>query len=284
MRCLVRKKRLPWCEPGSQLQRVMSELRVTIWNEFIHERENAEVAKIYPQGLHQALAEALARRGGLNVRTATLDQPDQGLPGPVLDHTDVLLWWGHAAHDAVKDDLVTRIQERVWAGMGLVVLHSGHWSKVFKRVMGTNCGLCWREAGERERVWVASPGHPIAAGVGDCIELGQSEMYGEPFDVPKPDDVVFISWFEGGEVFRGGCTWTRGSGRVFYFSPGHEAYPIYHQPQIQQVIFNGVQWARPQGRPYHVPLHVPVEVAREKIVTKGPSVHDAAGQLVPRPS
>jgi trehalose utilization protein len=257
----------------------MKRLSVTIWNEFVHERNNPEVAKIYPRGLHETLADVLRQHEDLSVRTATLDQPEQGLPPAVLDNTDVLLWWGHAAHDAVRDELVTRVQERVLAGMGLLVLHSAHWSKLFKRLMGTNCGLCWREAGEHERVWVVNPGHPIAAGLGECIELEHSELYGEPFAIPTPDDVVFISWFEGGEVFRGGCTWTRGSGRIFYFSPGHEAYPIYHHPDIQRVISNAVYWARPQGRPADVPRHVPVEQAKQKITAKGPSVHDAAGRL-----
>lgn len=257
----------------------MHNLRVTIWNEFVHERKNSEVARIYPQGLHRTLADALGRNQGGKVRTATLDEPEQGLPKEILDSTDVLLWWGHAAHDEVKHDLVTRIQQRVIAGMGLIVLHSGHWSKVFKRLMGTSCALCWREAGERERVWVVNPGHPIAAGVGDFIELEQSEMYGEPFGIPTPDELVFVSWFQGGEVFRGGCTWTRGSGRIFYFSPGHETYPIYHHPQIQQVIANAVDWARPQGPPADVPRNVPVEKAREKIQATGHSLHDASGQI-----
>jgi trehalose utilization protein len=257
----------------------MSKLRITIWNEFVHERENAEVAKIYPRGLHRTLADALAKDEGLLVRTATLDEPEQGLPPAILNETDVLVWWGHAAHDAVKDELAARVQERVITGMGLVVLHSGHESKVFKRLMGTSCHLCWREAGERERVWVLNPGHPIAAGLGECIELEHSEMYGEPFGIPTPEELIFISWFEGGEVFRGGCTWTRGSGRIFYFSPGHESYPIYHHRDIQRVIANGVLWARPQGRPADVPKHVPVEQARQKITATGPSVHDAAGHL-----
>jgi trehalose utilization protein len=257
----------------------MQKLRVTIWNEFVHERENAAVARIYPRGIHGTLAESLGEQDGLAVRTATLDEPDQGLPPTVLDNTDVLLWWGHAAHDLVKDELAARVQERVIAGMGLVVLHSSHESKIFKRLMGTSCHLCWREAGERERVWIVNPGHPIAAGLGDCIELKQSEMYGEPFGIPSPDDLIFVSWFEGGEVFRGGCTWTRGSGRIFYFSPGHEAYPIYHQPDIRRVITNGVLWACPRGRPADVPRHVPVEQARQKITAKGPSVHDTSGRL-----
>ena len=265
--------------PTCDDQLPMQPLRVTIWNEFVHERQNADVARIYPQGIHQTLADAISKEGNVSARTATLDQPHQGLSDETLDNTDVLTWWGHAAHDAVEDRLVTRVQERVLSGMGLVVLHSGHYSKIFKRLMGTGCGLCWREAGERERVWVANPGHPIAAGIGHCIELENSEMYGEPFAIPTPDDVIFISWFEGGEVFRGGCTWTRGSGRIFYFSPGHEAYPIYHNPDIQRVITNGVHWARPQGRAADVPRNVDVNQAREKLTRKGPSVHDASGRI-----
>jgi trehalose utilization protein len=180
----------------------------------------------------------------------------------------------------VLDETVTRVQQRVIAGMGLIVLHSGHWSKVFKRLMGTSCALCWREAGERERVWVVNPGHPIAQGLGDCIEIEQSEMYGEPFGIPTPDELIFVSWFQGGEVFRSGATWTRGSGRIFYFSPGHEVYPIYHHPDVQRVIANGIRWAKPQGSPANTPRHVPVEQAREKIVVRGGTVHLEDGALV----
>jgi trehalose utilization protein len=220
------------------------------------------------------------RRNGLtSIRTATLDEPDHGLTEAVLRDTDVLTWWGHAAHDKVRDDIIARVHQRVLEGMGLVVLHSGHWSKLFKRVLGTSCALCWREAGERERVWVVDPGHPIAAGIDHCIELEQSEMYGEPFGIPTPDDIVFISWFQGGEVFRGGCTWRRGSGRIFYFSPGHETYPIYHHPQIQRVIANGVSWARPQGRAADTPRGVPAGQAREPLTVRGASVHDAEGKV-----
>lgn len=257
----------------------MPAVRVTLWNEFVHERTNPEVGRIYPNGIHAVLAEALRQHGNVEVRTATLDLPDHGLTDEVLRNTDVLTWWGHAAHDQVRDEIIARVHARVLEGMGLIVLHSGHWSKLFKRVMGTSCALCWREAGERERVWVVDPGHPIAAGIDHCIELEQSEMYGEPFGIPTPDDIVFLSWFQGGEVFRGGCTWRRGSGRIFYFSPGHESYPIYHHPQIQRVIANAVQWAAPQGRPADTPRNTPVEQAREKIAARGPSVHDAHGNL-----
>jgi trehalose utilization protein len=140
------------------------------------------------------------------------------------------------------------VQYRVLEGMGLIVLHSGHFSKIFKRLLGTSCALTWREAGERERLWVCNPGHPIVAGLDQpYIELEQTEMYGEPFDIPTPDEQIFISWFQGGEVFRSGCTWKRGNGKIFYFRPGHETYPIYHNEQVQLVLRNAVHWARPQG-------------------------------------
>lgn len=257
----------------------MAKIRVTVWNEFVHERSNAEVAQIYPKGIHAVLAGALKKHPDLEVRTATLDQPEHGLTEAVLAKTDVLTWWGHAVHNQVQDHVVARVFQRIMDGMGLVALHSGHDSKIFKKLMGTGCQLCWREAGERERVWVINPGHPIAEGIDHCIELPNSEMYGEPFDIPRPDEQVFISWFEGGEVFRGGNCWYRGSGRIFYFSPGHESYPIYHHPLIQRVIANGVRWARPQGRKTDVPRHVPVEKALEKITAKGPQLHDAHGVL-----
>jgi len=258
----------------------MEKIRVAIWNEFVHERENPEVAKLYPKGIHGVLAEALGKHTDLEIRTATLADPDQGLSEAMLAKTDVLMYWAHAAHDDVREETVLRIQKRVLDGMGFVPLHSTHWSKIFKRLMGTTCALRYREAGERERVWNINPGHPIAEGIGDYIELPHSEMYGEPFGIPTPDEQVFISWFQGGEIFRGGNCWFRGSGRIFYFSPGHESYPIYYNPQIQRVIYNAIRWARPQGKPAVTPLHVPVENAPEKIEAVGPQMHDAHGNLI----
>ncbi|MCS6845610.1 MAG: ThuA domain-containing protein [Caldilineales bacterium] len=219
-------------------------IRVTVWNEFRHERHSPAVAAIYPDGIHEAIARPL-RAAGFSVRTATLDEPEHGLTDQVLADTDVLIWWGHTAHHEVADTAVDRVQARVLAGMGLVVLHSGHFSKVFKRLMGTSCDLKWREAGERERIWVVEPGHPIAEGLGDYFEIAEEEMYGERFDVPPPEALVFISWFQGGEVFRSGCCYTRGAGRIFYFRPGHETHPTYHHPQVQRVIVNAVRWAAP---------------------------------------
>ncbi len=235
-------------------------LRVTVWNEFRHEREDPRVAAHYPRGLHETIAGFLRVDRGLAVRTATLDEPEHGLAAVVLDATDVLIWWGHQAHAEVRDDVVARVQARVLAGMGLVVLHSGHYSKVFKALMGTTCSLRWREATDKERVWTVCPSHPIAQGLGDHFEIPIEEMYGEPFDIPEPDELVFISWFSGGEVFRSGATWRRGHGRIFYFRPGHETHPTYHHPEVQRVIANGVRWARPTiQRPDACPNVAPLE-------------------------
>lgn len=225
----------------------MSEIiNVTVWNEFRHEKKNEAVKKIYPDGMHKVIADGLEKLGGIKARTATLDQPEHGLNDDLLSSTDVLIWWGHAAHEEVKDEIVNKVQKRVLEGMGLIVLHSGHFSKIFKRLMGTNCSLRWREAGEKERLWNIAPAHPIAEGIGEYIELPNTEMYGERFDIPEPDELIFISWFEGGEVFRSGCCWTRGHGRIFYFRPGHETYPIYHNPEVLRVIHNACKWAKPR--------------------------------------
>ena len=94
-------------------------------------------------------------------------------------------------------------------------------------------------------------------GLGDHIVLEHEETYGEHFEIPQPDELIFISWFEGGEVFRSGCTFTRGKGHIFYFQPGHETFPIYHQPDIQKVITNAVRWAAPVDGPKMVYGHFP---------------------------
>jgi trehalose utilization protein len=221
---------------------------VTVWNEYRHERASDAVAAVYPDGIHAAIADGL-RSHGFETRTATLDEPEHGLSESVLAETDVLTWWGHRAHDEVRDDVVERVCRRVREGMGLLVLHSGHYAKPFRRLMGTSCALKWREAGERERLWTVEPGHPIAAGLDESFVVPAAEMYGERFDVPAPDDLVFLSWFEGGEVFRSGCCYTRGKGRVFYFRPGHETYPIYYQDEVRQVLANAVEWAAPTAGP-----------------------------------
>lgn len=225
-------------------------MRVTVWNEFRHEQTNETVRAIYPRGMHAVLAAALRQHlPDAEVGTATLDEPEHGLTEQALATTDVLTWWGHAAHGEVRDDIVARVHQRVLEGMGLVVLHSGHFSKIFKRLMGTSCALRWREMAERERLWCVNPGHPIADGLQDeYFELPHTEMYGELFDIPTPEELIFISWFEGGDVFRSGCCWTRGKGKVFYFRPGHETFPIYHDAHVQRVIANGVRYVASRSR------------------------------------
>jgi trehalose utilization protein len=223
-------------------------MRVTVWGENVHERRDASVAAIYPEGMHETIAAGLRELLGAEaeVQTATLDQPDQGLGPDVLASTDVLTWWGHAAHGQVSDELVARICARVGGGMGLLALHSAHYSKVFRALMGTTCSLRWRNDGRRELVWTVAPGHPIAEGVPEVFAIPRQEMYGEFFDIPPPEALVFISAFEGGEVFRSGCCYTRGRGRVFYFSPGDQEYPVYHQPEVRRVLANAARWACPR--------------------------------------
>lgn len=224
-------------------------ISVTVWNENRHEKKNPNIAKIYPDGIHGAIANYLSNQPGLKVRTATLDEAEHGLSDDVLNTTDVLTWWGHGAHGEVSDAVVDKIYQRVLSGMGLIPLHSSHYSKIFKKLMGTTCNLKWREIGEKERLWVVSPSHPIAEGFGEYFEIEHEEMYGEYFDIPEPDDLVFVSWFQGGEVFRSGCCYNRGKGKVFYFRPGHETYPTYYNPDVLRVITNAVRWAAPIDGP-----------------------------------
>ncbi|GAA0286502.1 trehalose utilization protein [Gracilibacillus halotolerans] len=222
-------------------------MNVLVWNENRHEKLNEEVAKIYPDGIHGAL-KGFIEEEEIVVETATLDEENHGITKERLENTDVLLWWGHLAHHEVNDEIVELIHERVLEGMGLVILHSGHFSKIFKKLMGTSCDLKWREVGEKERMWVVHPSHPIVEGIDQYIEIEQEEMYGEHFDIPAPDELVLVSWFEGGEVFRSGCVYYRGQGKIFYFRPGHETFPTYYNSDVQKVIKNAVNWAKPTTR------------------------------------
>jgi trehalose utilization protein len=225
-------------------------LRVTVWGENVHEHRDASVRALYPDGLHGAIAAGLKASLGdeVTVRTATLDQPEHGLSADVLEQTDVLTWWGHIAHADVDDAVVARVHDAVLGGMGLLALHSAHYSKILKRLLGTSCSLRWRNDGERELVWTVNPSHPIAQGIPHPLVIDAQEMYGEHFDIPEPDELVFISSFDGGEVFRSGCCFTRSNGRIFYFSPGDQEYPVYHHPDVQRVLANAVLWAAPRTR------------------------------------
>ncbi len=245
-------------------------IRAVVYGENVHERKNAVVGGLYPKGMHGAIADALNADANIKATTVTLDQIDVGLSAEKLKDVDVLTWWGHVAHDQVPDAAIDRICERVWEGMGLVVLHSGHFSKLFKKLMGTPCALQWREAGEKERVWVVNRTHPIAAGLPPSFIVPETEMYGEPFSIPEPKETVFISWYDGGNVFRSGVTYQRGGGNIFYFSPGHEVYPIYHQPEVQTVLRNAVKWAYNPNRFAADQWEQRNIKAHEPIVVKGP--------------
>lgn len=226
-----------------------SKIRVTVWHEFRHEKKNKDVQKCYPKGMHEAIAEHLREQGDMDVRTATLDEPSHGLTDEVLANTDVMTWWGHMAHGEVDDKIAEKVKKRVLEGMGLIVLHSGHMSKPFLKLMGTSGALKWREDGLQEILWVTKPGHPITKGISDHFVLEHEEMYGEHFDIPEPEELIFISWFGGGEVFRSGCTFQRGAGKIFYFRPGHETFPTYYDKNVRTVISNSIRWAAPSGAP-----------------------------------
>ena len=223
----------------------MKKIRVTIWNEYSHERTDEKIGKIYPDGIHGAIASKLSANADFEIRTATLDMPEHGLTDEVLANTDVLLWWSHRENQTVSGEIAEKVKNRVLDGMGFIPIHSAHLCKPFKLLMGTICRLKWRENDEKERIWVIEPSHPIAEGLPEYIELPQEETYGERFEIPAPDEVVFMSWFSGGEVFRSGCCWKRGLGRVFYFRPGHEEYPTYYRDDITKILTNAIRWAAP---------------------------------------
>lgn len=226
-------------------------------------KNSEEIHQAYPDGLGVTLKNYLNQLDGIEAELVTQDMPDCGLTAEVLDRTDVLIWWAHITHDSVPDSLAFLVEQYVLRGMGFIALHSAHLSKPLKFLLGTSCTLQWRE-GDRERIWTTAPAHPIAAGIPASFELDVEEMYGEYFDIPKPDDVIFTGWFAGGEVFRSGCTWTRGYGKIFYFQPGHETNPTYHNPVILKVIENAVRWTAPAEGIRPVPECPHAKVAPEE--------------------
>ena len=232
-------------------------INVTIWNEFRHEKSNEKVKEIYPDGIHAYLAGVL-RCDDFRITLAALDDPDQGLPDEVLNNTDVLIWWAHMHHWEVTEETAERVKNRVFAGMGLICLHSSHYSKVIQKVVGMTGHLTWGDE-VKEILWNVNPTHPIAAGIPTHFVLPKEEIYGEPFQIPEPDELIFIGWYETGQVFRSGCTWRRGYGKVFYFQPGHESVPTFYNEYVQRIIKNAIYWAAPshtegyklqEGSPY----------------------------------
>ena len=223
-------------------------IRVLVWNEFCHEKTDDSVKTVYPDGIHQAIADFLKTDEDIEVRCATLDDENCGISEEVLSNTDVLIWWGHMKHDCVSDEVAYMIRDAVLDGMGAIFLHSAHHSKPFKYLLGTSCNLTWRESDDAELLWVVEPSHPITAGIDRYFKLEHEETYGEPFVVPTPDKLLLLSNFSGGEVFRSGCLYERGNGKVFYFRPGHETYPTYKVPEVQSIIKNAVRFIAPTYR------------------------------------
>lgn len=221
-------------------------IKITIWNEYRGQNKD-EIKKVHPLGIHKTLEGILEKNKEFAVRTVTLDDPSNGLTDEIIDDTDVLIWWGHAHHEKVDDIITKKVHNAVLKGMGFIPLHSSHLAKPFVSLMGTSCTLKWRD-GDFERLWTILPNHPIAKGVPEFIELEEEEMYGERFDIPNPDELVFVGWFSGGEIFRSGCVWNRGLGKVFYFQPGHETNPSYHNKHIQKIIENAVYYVAPSVR------------------------------------
>lgn len=228
-------------------------IRVLVWNEYEHERNEEKIAKVYPEGIHQVIADFL-RCEDISVRTATLQDENCGITKEILQETDVLIWWGHLAHPKVPDEVAFLVRDAVLEGMGLICLHSAHHSKPFRYLLGTSCNLTWRESGDSELLWVVEPSHPITQGIDRYFRLPAEETYGEPFVIPTPDKLLFIGSYSGGEVFRSGCLYERGNGKIFYFQPGHEAYPTFRVPEVQTVIRNAVRFLAPV---YRQKIHCP---------------------------
>ena len=223
-------------------------IRVTVFNEYLHEKSEERIAKVYPNGIHGAIADFLGKEDDITVRTATLDDENCGITKEVLDNTDVLIWWGHIGHHLVPDEVAYLVRDAVLEGMGFICLHSGHHSKPFRYLLGTSCNLTWRESDDTETLWVIEPSHPITRGIDRYFTLPHEETYGEPFVIPTPDKLLFIGNYSGGEVFRSGCLYERGNGKIFYFQPGHESYPTFYVPEVQTVIKNAVRFVAPTYR------------------------------------
>ncbi len=231
----------------AKVRNTMGELRVTVWNEFRHEKTNKEVQTLYPEGIHAFLRDFLSAESELSITLAALDDEAQGLPAEVLDNTDVLVWWGHMAHGEVDDALVSRICARVYAGkMGFVALHSAHHSKPFRTLLGATGNLTWGR-NQTEVLWNMMPSHPIMKGIPDRIVLEREELYAEPFYIPVPDALLMGGWFEDGYIMRSCACFLRGLGRVVYFQPGHETCPSFYNPYVQKIILNSIRWAAPDA-------------------------------------
>ena len=213
-------------------------IRVRIWC------EGTAPKSVYPRDIDGALGDFLGKRKDLVVSRARLDDADVGLSDGALDATDALIWWGRLRHADLPDSRARAIAARVRAGkLGFIALHASCLSKPFVELMGGPCELGgFREDGRPERVEIKDRDHPIARGVAP-FTIPRTSMFAEPFKVPKPDSIVMMSTFDRGETFRSGMTWTVQKGRVAYFRPGHDGFPVFFHPSVRQVIANSVAWS-----------------------------------------
>lgn len=220
-------------------------MNVLIWAEDKPLEEHKEgMKKIYPNGIEKRLADILMVNEDMKIKTATMQDEDQGFSPEVLEQTDVLILWSHKHWRELEDIHVDEVCNRVKEGMGLVVLHSGHASKIFSELLGTRTQqLHWRENDERQRYYIVSPLHPIVAGIEEeYFDIPMDETYWEYFNIPQPEEQILLTSSEEGEVFRSGCIWKRGKGTIFYFQAGHETYPVYYQKEVMVIITNAVRY------------------------------------------
>lgn len=222
---------------------------VVVWSEGTAPKE------IYPNDINGAIAEGLKASPLMkdwDVVIAGIDDPDQRISDELLKKTDVLIWWGHKKHGDVKDALVDKIEKRVKEeGMGFIALHSAHFAKPNKRIMGTPCTFAAYVCDNKENVVsVAMPNHPICKGVAKTFTVANDERYSDPYAVPTPDAVPLtaIQVRNDGtkEEAKMGFCWTVGKARMFYLQMGHETNPIYFDPEIRKVMANAVLWAAPK--------------------------------------
>lgn len=226
-------------------------MNITIFNEYHPNEHTGKAEKNYPGGIHIAL-KSIFESQEYDVVTATQEQACNGLTDEILDNTDVLLWWSKNWDNELLNSVADKVVSRIREGMGAVFLHSAKNSKPFLRLTGTTSAtapVSWKEPGESERLFVVSPAHPIAEGIPSGYVIPNEEPYCEYFDIPKPDDIVFLGGFGNGMCIRAGVTFTRGAGKIFFFQPGHDSFPVYNDKVIRRIILNAVNWAKPVAKP-----------------------------------
>lgn len=241
-------------------------MKVTIFTEFNASMESEEAKVSYPEGMNACLYDFISKEHDVKMIVHSKDDDGSELTEEILKNTDVLIWWGHWYHGLVSDDVINMVADYVNRGMGFIALHSAHESKIFQKLVGTSGALSWREMGENERLWIIERNHPIVAGIEDThIDIEHEEMYGEPFSIPAPDELVLISWFKGGEVMRSGCVFNRGYGKIFFFRPGHETLPTYKHAQVQRIVLNAIEYVKANRPIVEQPIksvHIPVPLEK----------------------